>query len=85
MPSYPIDSRGYCDTRNASNYVGLSTAWLEKARHLGNGPDYVRFGTAVRYSYAALDHYAVEQRKSARLNAAERRSTRRNELGAETA
>ena len=61
---YPIDDRGYTDTRGASDYTGLSPSYLAKARHFGDGPEFVKFGKAVRYSYAALDAHAARQART---------------------
>ena len=48
-------------TAEAAEYLGLSESYLNKARHFGTGPAYVRFGRAIRYSRDALDDWA-EQR-----------------------
>ncbi len=60
---YPVDERGYTDTPGAEKYGINSRSWLTKARHFGYGPEYVKFGKAVRYSYAALDAYANRNRR----------------------
>ncbi len=60
--SYPIDHRGYTDTPGAASYCALSVNKLEKDRHFGVGAEFVRFGSAVRYSYAALDAEATKHR-----------------------
>lgn len=62
--AYPVDQRGYTDTKGAADYTGTSESYLNKTRHFGDGPEYVKFGRAVRYSYAALDMHADRQRRS---------------------
>lgn len=56
---YPVDARGWTDEKGASAHTGLSVSWFQKARHLGNGPAYVKpgGGRSVRYSFAALDAF----------------------------
>ena len=55
---YPIDERGYTDTRGAAAYIGLHPSKLAKDRSRGVGIVFVRFGGAVRYSFAAIDAHA---------------------------
>ncbi len=55
---YPIDERGYTDTRGAAAYIGLCPSKLSKDRSRGVGIVFVRFGGAVRYSFAAIDAHA---------------------------
>ena len=54
---YAVDDRGWTDTRGAADYTGDSVSGLNKRRHFGNGPRYVKHGRTVRYSYAELDRY----------------------------
>lgn len=61
MENYPIDARGYTDTPGAAKYTGLSQSFLTKARHYGNGPAFVKIGSAVRYSYPALDRFMTSK------------------------
>lgn len=58
--TYPVDDRGYTNTPGAADYTGMSVPWLNKARHYGDGPAFVKFGKAVRYSFAALDAWAAQ-------------------------
>jgi excisionase family DNA binding protein len=51
----------YISTPEAAEYLGVSESYLNKARHFGRGPPYVRFGRAIRYSRDVLDDWA-EQR-----------------------
>lgn len=49
----------YITTKQAAEYLGVSPTFLEKARHFGTGPEYVRIGgRAIRYSVEALERYA---------------------------
>lgn len=46
--------REYLDTREAAEFLGLSTQQLELWRGQGGGPAFHRVGRAVRYSVADL-------------------------------
>ncbi|MDH3666158.1 MAG: DNA-binding protein [Paracoccaceae bacterium] len=61
---YPVDDRGYTATPGAAGYTDTSESFLNKARHYGTGPEFVKFGKAVRYSFAALDAWAASQRRT---------------------
>ena len=54
----------YRDTREAANKLGLSVSQMNKMRHYGTGPEFVKFGRAVRYADAALDAYADARRRT---------------------
>jgi predicted DNA-binding transcriptional regulator AlpA len=41
--------------RDGSHYIGLSVAYLRKARRQGRGPAYLRIGRTIRYRIADLD------------------------------
>lgn len=45
----------------ASKYLGISVSTLEKMRHEGRGPRFLRLGRRVQYRKADLDLY-VESR-----------------------
>jgi|GEM_PF-777172 len=47
------------NTIQASKYLGLSTQFLEISRCKGGGPNFVKWGRAVRYRKAALDDWLV--------------------------
>ena len=64
LDAYPVDNRGYTDTRGAADYLKISVSKMNKDRHFGVGAEYVVFGRAVRYSYAALDAEAARNRRS---------------------
>ena len=59
---YPIDDRGYTDTKGAAAYRDQSVSKLNKDRHFGVGAEFVRLGSSVRYSFAALDADAAKNR-----------------------
>jgi len=69
--TYPVDERGYMDVKGAALYTGVSVSKLNKDRHYGGGAEYVVFGKAVRYSYAALDAYADRQRRTCTRDSSE--------------
>ena len=46
----------------AAQYVDLSPSTLAKLRCAGGGPEYVKFGRAVRYERAALDRWVASHR-----------------------
>ncbi len=64
LDAYPVDERGYTDSKGAANYHKVSVSKMNKDRHFGVGAEYVVFGRAVRYSYAALDAEAAKNRRS---------------------
>ena len=68
--SYPTDHRGYTDVNGAAKYRGQSVAKLNQDRHRGIGPEWVRFGKSVRYSYAALDADANANRRTCTTDSA---------------
>lgn len=45
------------DTKEAAEYLRVSTQHLEIARHKGSGPKYAKFSRLVRYRKADLDEY----------------------------
>jgi hypothetical protein len=47
---------------SAARYVNLSPSTLAKLRCAGGGPEYVKFGRAVRYEPAALDRWVASHR-----------------------
>ena len=46
-----------------AEYLRLSLAWLAKARMSGDGPPFVKIGRSVRYSKAALLHWAKTRQR----------------------
>lgn len=67
VDAYPVDERGYTDTKGAAFYKKVSVSKINKDRHFGVGAEYVVFGRAVRYSYAALDAEAEKHRRTSTL------------------
>jgi predicted DNA-binding transcriptional regulator AlpA len=55
----------YVDTRVAAAFLGVSESFLNKARHFGTGPEYVRFGRAIRYDLDELESWARARSVSA--------------------
>jgi predicted DNA-binding transcriptional regulator AlpA len=41
-------------TKDAANFLRLSTSWLAKARMRGDGPPYVKLGGSIRYLESTL-------------------------------
>jgi predicted DNA-binding transcriptional regulator AlpA len=50
--------------KEAAQFLKLSTSWLAKARMRGDGPPYIKFGRAIRYSEADLLQWISSQRRS---------------------
>ena len=51
----------YFDTSEAASKLSLSISQMHKMRHFGTGPDFAKFGSAVRYSDKALEECLVRQ------------------------
>lgn len=49
------------DRAGAADYVGLSIATLDRWRVRGDGPCFVKIGSAVRYRLADLDEWLSER------------------------
>jgi Helix-turn-helix domain len=47
--------------KSAADYLGLTENTLAKWRMRGCGPDYMKFGTAIRYDSTHLQEYAAGQ------------------------
>lgn len=47
----------------AAECLGLSKRTLQKWRVAGGGPDFLKFGRAVRYSVEALEKWLVQSRR----------------------
>ena len=54
----------YHATPGAAKKLGLSKSQMNKMRHYGTGPEFVKFGRAVRYADEALDAYAEARRRT---------------------
>lgn len=44
-------------TKEAALFLKVSSSWLAKARISGDGPRFIKFGRAVRYSLRALEEF----------------------------
>jgi hypothetical protein len=55
----------YLDTRQAAAHLNVSTQFLEKARHFGEGPIYHAFtARCIRYLVDDLDAWAADRRRN---------------------
>jgi hypothetical protein len=50
--------------KEAAEILKLSTSWLAKARMEGTGPEFVKFGRAVRYKQSSLLKFIHEQSRT---------------------
>ena len=57
------NERHYLSTREAAEYLGLSSRTLDRYRVSGEGPVFHRFGRRVRYTRADLDAWAKARRR----------------------
>jgi hypothetical protein len=48
----------------AAEILKLSTSWLAKARMEGTGPEFIKFGRAVRYKQSSLLKFIQEQSRT---------------------
>lgn len=51
---------------DAANYIGMTRAFMRKARTEGRGPAYMRLGRTVRYRLEDLDAYLTRHRVETR-------------------
>ena len=65
---------GHVPVENAARYVGLSASHMNKLRHFGGGPIYLKLGSQIFYRTSDLDAWLSAQRCSS--TAENRRSTR---------
>lgn len=49
--------------KEAAKVLKVSLSWLAKARMRGDGPPYIQFGRAVRYSEPALVHWMKSRQR----------------------
>lgn len=52
--------------RDAGRYIGLTPAFLRKARREGRGPAYLRIGRTIRYRIVDLDDWLLKHRVETR-------------------
>jgi hypothetical protein len=55
--------------RDAGQYIGLTVAFLRKARQQGRGPAYLRIGRTIRYRTKDLDDWLAQYRVKTRESA----------------
>lgn len=48
--------------KDAAAFLNVSPAWLQRSRCYGGGPDFVRYGRAVRYEPACLRAWVEQHR-----------------------
>jgi predicted DNA-binding transcriptional regulator AlpA len=53
----------FLNTDQAALYIGLSHRTLERMRNRGNGPDYRKHGSFVRYHIDDLDDWSTSRTK----------------------
>ncbi|MYD92251.1 MAG: helix-turn-helix domain-containing protein [Chloroflexi bacterium] len=58
----PREEGNHLDTREAAARLGLSPKTLERCRASGEGPEFQRFGSRVRYLPADLESWASARR-----------------------
>ena len=61
-PEQPMSLQKFDDefwtSGQTAEFLNVSVSWLAKARMRGDGPDFVKFGRAVRYSKNSVVCYA---------------------------
>jgi predicted DNA-binding transcriptional regulator AlpA len=63
MSQYLAPAQKYLNTKKAAQYIGMSTQFLEIARHKGDGPEYLKMSKAVRYKRSDLDAWMERFRR----------------------
>lgn len=43
--------------KQAAEFLGVSVHWMRRARWAGNGPEFMKYGSAVRYDPDTLSAY----------------------------
>ena len=51
------------DVRGAAEYIGMSSAFLNRRRVTGNGPAYLKLGGRIFYPQSDLDAWLQGQRR----------------------
>ena len=49
--------------KEAAKVLKVSLSWLAKARMRGDGPPYIQFGRAIRYTKQALMHWMKSRQR----------------------
>jgi len=57
-------------TSEAAKFLGLSKQSLEKWRHYGRGPKFIKCGRRVKYSLTALESWCADREVSSTSEAA---------------
>jgi hypothetical protein len=60
----------YYRTPQAADYIGMSTAWMEKERVKGGGPRYAKAGRIVLYAVDELDRWLADRTRNSTSEAA---------------
>ena len=55
-PTTPHLSR-LLNEKELAVHLNISVAWLQRRRWEGGGPDFIRYGRAIRYDVAAVQHW----------------------------
>ena len=50
-------------SKEAALYLRMSVSWLAKARMRGDGPQYMKLGTSVRYPSTALSQWMKSRQR----------------------
>lgn len=58
-----MDANKLLNQAEVAEFLGLSKAWLERARWAGDGPRYIKFGRAVRYKISDLEKYLSDRER----------------------
>lgn len=59
-----MESSRLLNQTEVAEFLGLSEAWLERARWAGDGPRYIKFGRAVRYKFSDLEKYLANRERT---------------------
>ncbi len=59
-----MDANRLLNQVEVAEFLGLSEAWLERARWAGDGPRYIKFGRAVRYKSSDIEKYLAKRERS---------------------
>lgn len=46
----------------AAAYIGVSKGWLDKLRHVGGGPDYIKIGRRIVYDITDIEAWLANKR-----------------------
>lgn len=71
---YPIT--GLVDERRAAEILGLRVSTLRRWRYSGDGPEYIKLNSAVRYDPRALAEFANARRRRSTTEDTERSTPR---------